>query len=450
MSTPNQHLHDRFTDEALTAIEARLHRIYKKAADEMTRKAQAFYERLVERDLAMRRRVASGAITQAEYETWLRRQLVTGRINEDMRDTLARQVTDTNVAAAEYVDGQLPEIFAVNHNYEAYGLERTYGDLSFTLYDAETVRRLITQYPELLPEISERLAVDIPLDLRWNREKIVDVITSAILQGKTIPQIAGELETVVGMNEGCAIRNARTAVTSAQNAGRQASYEHAAEMGIAVRKRWVATLDGRTRHSHRAMDGVTVAYNEPFVTPLGSVMQYPGDRDGKAGDVYNCRCTVRTVEKPGIEAEERKRRVRDPVTGKNVVVSDMTYPEWERWVRKRSGTADSPPTAKMDERKLTQYALVPGKSKGKSEAFRSALGYTVENAADLQEKVLQHFSVDKLRDKGYNGYGETFELVMRLKGPNGKEANVLTAWIHEEDGTYRLTSIYVTDKEADV
>ena len=328
--------HDRFTDEALTAIEARLHRIYKRAADEMTRRAQAFYERLAERDLAMRRRVASGAITQAEYETWLRRQLVTGRINEDMRDTLARQVTDTNVSAAEYVNGQLPEIFAVNHNYEAYGLEQTYGDLSFTLYDAETVRRLITQSPELLPEISERLAVDIPLDLRWNREKIVDVITSAILQGKTIPQIADALETVVGMNEGCAIRNARTAVTSAQNAGRQASYEHAAKRGIAVRKRWVATLDGRTRHSHRAMDGVTVAYNEPFVTPLGSVMQYPGDRDGKAGDVYNCRCTVRTVEKPGIEAEGRKRRVRDPVTGKNVVVSDMTYAEWEKWKNTQS------------------------------------------------------------------------------------------------------------------
>ena len=446
-------MHDRYTDEALAAIEARLHRIYKKAADEMTRKAQAFYERLAERDLAMRRRVASGAITQAEYETWLRRQMLTGRISEDMRDTLAGQITDTNVSAAAYVNGQLPEIFAVNHNYEAYGLERTYGDLSFTLYDAETVRRLITQSPELLPEISERLAVDIPLDLRWNREKIVDVITSAILQGKTIPQIAGELETVVGMNEGCAIRNARTAVTSAQNAGRQASYEHAAEMGIAVRKRWVATLDGRTRHSHRAMDGVTVAYNEPFVTPLGSVMQYPGDRDGKAGDVYNCRCTVRTVEKPGIEAEGRKRRVRDPVTGKNVVVSDMTYAEWEKWVRKRGSTADIGLQffAKIDPRKIADYALSPENSDGKAKGFEIALGYTRENADALLADILKHFDVDKLRDNGYNGYGKRFELIMRLKGPNGKEANVLTAWFLEKGASeHRLTTLHITEKEADL
>ena len=417
--------HDRFTDEALAAIEARLHRIYKKAADEMTRKAQAFYERLAERDLAMRRRVASGAITQAEYETWLRRQMVTGRINEDMRDTLARQVTDTNVSAAEYVNGQLPEIFAVNHNYEAYGLERTYGDLSFTLYDAETVRRLITQSPELLPEISERLAVDIPLDLRWNREKIVDVITSAILQGKTIPQIADALETVVGMNEGCAIRNARTAVTSAQNAGRQASYEHAAKRGIAVRKRWVATLDGRTRHSHRAMDGVTVAYNEPFVTPLGSVMQYPGDRDGKAGDVYNCRCTVRTVEKPGIEAEGRKRRVRDPVTGKNVVVGDMTYPEWERWKNTQSILKNAAGNAIIPVKKVTLNGPANGiteytnKRGAKDRNYYDASGrqYLQISNTDHGHKAERHFgnhgehAHDYVMDENGNlSHGEAREL----------------------------------------
>lgn len=38
-----------------------------------------------------------------------------------------------------------------------------------------------------------------------------------------------------------------------------------------------------------------------------------------------------TVEKDSIEAEPRKIRVRDPITGKNVVVSDMTYSEWLVW-----------------------------------------------------------------------------------------------------------------------
>lgn len=326
---------DNWTDEQLARIEARLHRIYSAAVVETTARAEAFYSRLMQRDAVMRKRLESGEITKDAYETWLRRQMLTGKINEDMRDELAGQITNTNVLATEFINSQRPEIFAYNHNYAAYGLETTYGDLSFTLYDAATVRRLIVESPDLLPEISEALAVDIPVDLRWNNEKIVDVITSAILQGKSIPEIAGDLERVVGMNENSAVRNARTAVTSAQNAGRQASYEHAAAMGISVRKRWVATLDKRTRDSHRHMDGKEVPYDQPFHTDLGSTMMYPGDRNGKPGDVYNCRCTVVSVEKPGIEAEPRMRRVRDPATGKNVVVKDMTYQQWERWVKDR-------------------------------------------------------------------------------------------------------------------
>ena len=31
-----------------------------------------------------------------------------------------------------------------------------------------------------------------------------------------------------------------------------------------------------------------------------------------------------------VDTSDAQRRVRDPVTGKNIVVSDMTYKEWER------------------------------------------------------------------------------------------------------------------------
>lgn len=326
---------DRLTEEALSHIEARITRIYRQAADEFARKTAEHYRKLEQKDVIMRGRLERGEITEQEYQEWLRRQMLTGQINEDMRDQLAGRLTDTNVTAAEYINNWTPEVFAINHSYAAYGLETTYGSLSFTLYDSETIRRLLLENPDLLPEMPEHLKIDIPVDQRWNRDKIVDMITSAILQGKRIQDIAKSLEIVVGMGKTSAIRNARTAITGAQNAGRQASYEHAAAMGIDVRKRWIATKDSRTRDFHAYMDSVTVPHNQPFHTPLGSVMMYPGDRDGKPGDVYNCRCTMRTVEKAGIEAEPRMIRVRDPKNGKNVVVSDMTYREWERWVRSR-------------------------------------------------------------------------------------------------------------------
>ncbi len=322
---------DKWTDEQLALIERRIRAIYSATADELAEKAAAFYRDLEARDMAMRERVEDGTLSEEAYRQWLQGQMATGERYEAMRDELAARVSQSNQLAAVYINGKTPEIFRENYNVSAWLLERGYGDLSFTLFDENTVRRLILERPELLPPVS----IDIPLDERWNQGKITDTIVSAILQGKRIPDIAQDLRLVAEMNRVSAVRNARTAVTSAQNAGRQESYNHAASMGITVRKMWVATKDSRTRDSHRAMDGTVVPYDEEFHTDLGSSMMYPGDRNGKPGDVYNCRCTMRTVEKAGIEAEGRQMRVRDPATGKNVVVSAMTYPEWERWVKRR-------------------------------------------------------------------------------------------------------------------
>lgn len=87
-----------------------------------------------------------------------------------------------------------------------------------------------------------------------------------------------------------AIRNARTMTTSAENAGRLDSYRRAKDMGIEVMKTWVATLDSRTRHTHRMIDGETVDVDEPFSNGL----MFPADPDGDPEEVYNCRCTLVT------------------------------------------------------------------------------------------------------------------------------------------------------------
>lgn len=110
----------------------------------------------------------------------------------------------------------------------------------------------------------------------------------------------------------------------------QDSFIAAQKMGIDVRKRWVATKDMRTRHEHGMADGQVVPAKDPFIVG-GEELMFPADTAGSPWNVYNCRCAMRTVEKPGIEAEPRQIRVRDPVTGKNVVVSDMTYSEWLKW-----------------------------------------------------------------------------------------------------------------------
>ena len=102
--------------------------------------------------------------------------------------------------------------------------------------------------------------------------------------------------------------------------------------------------------------------------------------------------------------------------------------------------------AKIPEAKLIKYALDYEKAPDKAKAFELALGYTKKNYQELISNINDHLDKSKLIEKGDSGYGMRYEYIMRLKGPNGKEANVLTAWIDDEDDI-RLTSVYVTKKE---
>ena len=102
--------------------------------------------------------------------------------------------------------------------------------------------------------------------------------------------------------------------------------------------------------------------------------------------------------------------------------------------------------ATMPEGKFTEYALNFSKAPDKATAFEKALGYTLDNYSDLIENIKKHLDESKFVEKGDNGYGMRYEYVIRLKGPNGKEANVLTSWIQDKDDK-RLTSVYVTNKE---
>ena len=272
----------------------------------------------------------AGKITEQQYINWRLAQMARGKRFEALRDDVSERMTKANEVSAAYINDVTPGIYSLNHNYAAYTIEQVAGDVGFTLYDEQTVKRMIADDPDLLP----KRRVNAPKDLKWNRQQFSAEITSGILLGEPIGKIANRVQNLSDANRAGAVRNARTAVTGAQNAGRQESYHRAKEMGLNLRKRWIATKDNRTRHAHAMLDGQTVELDKPFEIE-GYELMFPGDPTGPPGLVWNCRCTMRTVEKPGIEAEPRQMRVRDPATGRNVLVNEMTYQEWEKWVQNR-------------------------------------------------------------------------------------------------------------------
>ena len=327
------------TEKELAELEKRIAKVYREARDELQDTIDAYFESFRERDEEMKKlvgQVVNGREwTEEDYRQWRLAQIGRGQRFEDLRDKIAERMTKANETAIAYVNDATPGIYSLNRNYTAYTIERVNGNVGFTLWDESTVRRILRDAPELMPNYPAERALKRGIDLAWGKKQISASVTSGILQGKSIRGIADDLQKrITKMNRESAVRTARTAVTGAQNAGRMDSYKAASDMGIKVRKRWVATKDGRTRHSHQKLDGQTVDWDEPFSSELGKI-RFPGDPRAKPALTYNCRCTLRTVEKPGIEAEPRKMRVRDPKTGRNVVVEEMTYEQWERWVKSR-------------------------------------------------------------------------------------------------------------------
>ncbi|MDR0935240.1 MAG: hypothetical protein LBM98_00995 [Oscillospiraceae bacterium] len=98
--------------------------------------------------------------------------------------------------------------------------------------------------------------------------------------------------------------------------------------------------------------------------------------------------------------------------------------------------------------KLTEYSLSFKNNYDKAFAFEKALGFTIANYPQLLTQVYRNLPSYKVVDKGYNNHGNRYQVVMTIDGVNGKQAEVLTAWIIRNGEDFpRLTNIYVTTKK---
>lgn len=327
----------RATDDEIAKLERRIARLYREAADDLQETIEDYFEKFKKRDEEMKALIGTvqngKEWTEQDYKLWRLNQIGRGRRYEALRDKIAQRMTNAHETAISYVNDATPGIYSLNRNYAAYTIERVAGNVDFTLWDEQTVRRLIVEQPDLMPYYPKAAAVKRGIDLEYGKKQITKCVTSSVLQGKSIKGISDDLQRYIPtMSRDSAIRTARTAVTGAQNAGRMDSYVAAEKIGIKVRKEWLATLDGRTRHSHAMLDGQTADIDKPFKVD-GEEIMFPGDTSAPGYLVYNCRCTL-IAAVDGVDTSNAQRRVRNTETGKNELVSDMTYSEWAGWKEK--------------------------------------------------------------------------------------------------------------------
>lgn len=210
---------------------------------------------------------------------------------EKIEEEFAHELNVVNKEAVKVVNSKMSEIYKTNY-------KGGIGELSVLL--AITLPNKYEKLPEqkeINKEIAEEkspfdiLAVDDMKDIDLLRRNVIRQFTTSIMNGEDTNQLIKRLQKITEMKLSDITRIARTETTRIENLGRLDAYDVAKKLGYKVYKKWVAVSDSKTRHSHKIADGQTVEIDEDFIVD-GERLKCPGDKNGSAGNVINCRCTM--------------------------------------------------------------------------------------------------------------------------------------------------------------
>ena len=149
-------------------------------------------------------------------------------------------------------------------------------------------------------KISKKLYTKLGEDVEVLKKRIANNISRGIATASDYKVIARNIaaDSNVGFNR--AMRITRTEGNRISNESAYDASMSAKDKGADVVKSWDAALDGRTRESHRQVDGEIRELDEPF----SNGMMYPSDPAGGAAEVVNCRCALLQRAKWALDDDE--------------------------------------------------------------------------------------------------------------------------------------------------
>lgn len=239
-------------------------------------------------------------------------------------DELEAGLSKAGINAERYVSGRLVEAAAISRRVAAWQIDNMSG--------VEVSRMIGHNFATIAA--TARTSYHGKYDLKaWQgvadraqaRKTIKLAITRGVLTGEHPSKIAHRIEGLFTGDEPLSPykRSVRIAQTEAHRVLAQAAEElmqDAADAGAREFKRWDATLDSKTRESHRDLDGQLRRPGESFAPGIYK----PGD--GGPAESINCRCALVPVH-DGFGPEFPVRRDNDARKS----IPYMTYREWEAW-----------------------------------------------------------------------------------------------------------------------
>lgn len=298
----------KFTDKEIERMENRLRRHYGKTNKAVKKMLMEHLTQYEDRIAEYQERLDSGAMTEQQYEDAVFMLVTTGNDWEQTQNAIVDEYIESDVSAMQIIGASMMTIYLYNHLFKSGRMisrSRSHFDFDFEMpkvfRDKDNPFAIIT---DLLNGSSFKRMLPPPnpdkfKDRLWHRVKLNSIIRQGVRKGKSVKDIAINIERLTSMDIVSAFRAARTGCTNAENSAKlDAMIAFRDKYGVDVKKMWYATLDGRTRTHHREIHGEIRELEEPFSNKL----LFPADPNGAPSEVYNCRCTMLEIIE-GIDTE---------------------------------------------------------------------------------------------------------------------------------------------------
>lgn len=277
--------------EAIKALE----RQYKQALKNINEKIRLFTANIMELDDAIS--VSTDPDEQARLLSMKQSKIYQKQYQEALKGQVSGILDKMQSDQYSTIDSYLHDCYETSFVGTFYDLAKQGIPIIQPINQAAVTKAILTD-SKIVEGYYKRLGVSTAM----LKKVITQEISRGIASGLTYGDIARNINNASKSGAYNAYRIARTEGHRIQQSATYDAQVDIKNKGIDVLRQWDAVLDGRTRDSHRMLDGQIREVDEPFEINGRKVMK-PGEF-GRPEEDINCRCIVTTRIPEDLDEEE--------------------------------------------------------------------------------------------------------------------------------------------------
>lgn len=253
--------------------------------------------------------MSQSKIYQLEYQQVLEKRI----------DTILEVLNSNDEAAIRTF---LTNIYNDSFYSTNYVIQQQGTPLLFNISDEEVLLSVLRKTEDMT--FAQRLGKN----MSEFKRTIKNEISRGIAASEPYTKIAKNLSSLTQEEYNKSRRIAITESGRVQSEAKLNVQQRAKARGANIVKEWSCTFDGKTRHSHRELDGQVREIDEYF--EVNGVKTLAPCKFGKAAEDINCRCVLLTRAKWNLDAP---RMAMDNET--NEIIEAKNYKDWQRKRKER-------------------------------------------------------------------------------------------------------------------